>query len=43
MVSFPVSRGLVPAAGVRAGRSCVRLYSRSYIDLQRVAGALCCS
>ncbi|MGW7271928.1 putative leader peptide [Streptomyces sp. NPDC054864] len=43
MVSSPVSRGLVPAVGFRAGHSCVRLYSRSYIDLQRVAGSLCCS
>ncbi|WP_327691993.1 putative leader peptide [Streptomyces sp. NBC_00461] len=24
-------------------RRCVRLTSRPYIDLQRVAGALCCS
>ncbi|MFD3437136.1 putative leader peptide [Streptomyces sp. NPDC058685] len=41
MVS-PVSRVLVPAVGVLVARGCVRLYSRPHIDLQRVAGALCC-
>ncbi|MFF7205617.1 putative leader peptide [Streptomyces sp. NPDC008141] len=39
---FPDSRVLVPAAGVLVARGCVRLYSRPHIDLQRVAGALCC-
>ncbi|MCW2872771.1 MAG: hypothetical protein JWL99_4091 [Streptomyces oryziradicis] len=28
---------------VLAPRRCVRLYSRPHIDLQRVAGALCCA
>ncbi|WP_376771151.1 putative leader peptide [Streptomyces boluensis] len=30
-----------PCVLVLAPRSCVRLYSRAHIDLQRVAGALC--
>ncbi|WP_373465238.1 putative leader peptide [Streptomyces sp. V1I6] len=42
-VLSPVSRVLVPAVGLRAEHGCVRLYSRPHIDLQRVAGALCCS
>ncbi|WP_374328021.1 putative leader peptide [Streptomyces sp. PSKA30] len=42
-VLSPVSRVLVPAVGVLLARGCVRLYSRPHIDLQRVAGALCCS
>jgi hypothetical protein len=32
-----------PPAVLLAVRGCVRLYSRPHIDLQRVAGALCCS
>ncbi|MGP4086168.1 putative leader peptide [Streptomyces sp. KR55] len=42
-VLSPVSRVLVPAVGVLVARGCVHLYSRPHIDLQRVAGALCCS
>ncbi|MFE6130859.1 putative leader peptide [Streptomyces sp. NPDC056437] len=41
-VLSPASRMLVPAVGVLVARGCVRLYSRPHIDLQRVAGALCC-
>ncbi|WP_443031791.1 putative leader peptide [Streptomyces sp. CA-210063] len=36
-----VSRVLVPAAEALVARGCVRLYSRTHIDLRRVAGALC--
>ncbi|MER5178230.1 putative leader peptide [Streptomyces sp. NPDC002896] len=32
-----------PRVMVLAPRRRVRLYSRPHIDLQRVAGALCCS
>ncbi|MGW0560520.1 putative leader peptide [Streptomyces sp. NPDC003016] len=41
-VLSPVPRVFVPAVGVRAAQGCVRLFSRPHIDLQRVAGALCC-
>ncbi|WP_325051365.1 putative leader peptide [Streptomyces corynorhini] len=32
-----------PPAKILAPRRSVHLYSRPHIDLQRVAGALCCS
>ncbi|MFD5328254.1 putative leader peptide [Streptomyces sp. NPDC127092] len=40
-MSTPLSRVLVPAAAVLVARGCVRLHSRTHIDLRRVAGALC--
>lgn len=41
MVVRPVPSRFVVT--VLAPRGCVHLYSRHHIDLQRVAGALCCS